>query len=446
MKKIKTFDTFFWWSAAAFLSVVALICFFPAWFTSSFSKYNFTTTGQIGDTIGGIMGPFIAIAASALTFLAFWVQYKANEQQKQDIKELKLRAELEQFETKFLEMVRFHRDNVSELKYTYYEDAKDGITAQSRKVFKVLYTDFLYLFDEINFFFESKNEDEIYNSEYLKKLKQNITLSKSDFSYLNYAQIDITYCIFYFGVKEEEQNTIKDFLSKRYDSTFIESVIFFTALKPARNIAHSYSKWKSYIKEEANFKITYLKNFKLDWLKDVTSNGSIVSIQRSKTEEDSKYCSYYYPKNFKKYYRGHQVRLGNYFRQLYQTVSFVNENERISYKLKYSYVKILRGQLSAYEQSLLFINSLSVLGRVWELEWNNNELLEVNKQLITKYNLIKNILSDKVNSKITISEFYPDIEYELIFLQDVKVKRENLQKEYWDKYEEKMKESKINNE
>ena len=46
-------------------------------------KY-FSDTGEIGDTIGGITGPFIAIAAAGLTFIAFWVQYKANIQQRQD--------------------------------------------------------------------------------------------------------------------------------------------------------------------------------------------------------------------------------------------------------------------------------------------------------------------------------------------------------------------------
>jgi hypothetical protein len=64
-----------------FLIVVAIICCFPYWFVSG-SLINFSNSGQIGDTIGGIMGPFIAIVASALTFLAFWVQYEANQMQR----------------------------------------------------------------------------------------------------------------------------------------------------------------------------------------------------------------------------------------------------------------------------------------------------------------------------------------------------------------------------
>ena len=39
---------------------------------------------EIGDTIGGILGPAVAIIAALLTFIAFWAQYEANiEQRKQ---------------------------------------------------------------------------------------------------------------------------------------------------------------------------------------------------------------------------------------------------------------------------------------------------------------------------------------------------------------------------
>lgn len=70
---------------------------------------DFTETGQIGDTIGGIMGPFVAIAAAGLTFLAFWVQYRANEQLREDIT-------VERFESKFYKMLDIHIQNVGYLK------------------------------------------------------------------------------------------------------------------------------------------------------------------------------------------------------------------------------------------------------------------------------------------------------------------------------------------
>jgi len=65
------------------LSIILLISsvFAPILFTS-FSIFDFSETGQIGDTIQGIMSPFIGIAGILLTFIAFYIQYEANEKQK----------------------------------------------------------------------------------------------------------------------------------------------------------------------------------------------------------------------------------------------------------------------------------------------------------------------------------------------------------------------------
>ncbi|WP_207767096.1 hypothetical protein [Leptospira levettii] len=42
---------------------------------------DFSESGQIGDTIGGISNPLISFLAALLTFFAFWVQYKSNMKQ-----------------------------------------------------------------------------------------------------------------------------------------------------------------------------------------------------------------------------------------------------------------------------------------------------------------------------------------------------------------------------
>ena len=69
------------WVAFAFIlfSFIA-----PALFSRcSVSVADFSATGQIGDTIGGIMNPFVAIAGVILTFVAFYIQYKANKEQRE---------------------------------------------------------------------------------------------------------------------------------------------------------------------------------------------------------------------------------------------------------------------------------------------------------------------------------------------------------------------------
>ncbi len=73
---------------------------------------DFSLTGSIGDTLGGIMNPFIAISGVFLTFLAFYIQFKANRLQR-DL----FRQELDynKFENQFYEMLKLHKDNVNEV-------------------------------------------------------------------------------------------------------------------------------------------------------------------------------------------------------------------------------------------------------------------------------------------------------------------------------------------
>lgn len=108
---------------AILLGIIFLvICALPYFLTRP-GLIDFTGTGPIGDTIGGIMGPFIAIVAAILTFLAFWVQYKANEQLRNDIS-------LERFEGRFYKMLDIHIQNVENLK-----SRSDG---QENNVFELL--------------------------------------------------------------------------------------------------------------------------------------------------------------------------------------------------------------------------------------------------------------------------------------------------------------------
>lgn len=57
----------------------------PSLLTMSSESFDFTETGQIGDTIGGTMSPFIAIAGVLMTFIAFLMQVRANEMQREQL-------------------------------------------------------------------------------------------------------------------------------------------------------------------------------------------------------------------------------------------------------------------------------------------------------------------------------------------------------------------------
>lgn len=131
--KNKTFTLDFWIYLAIFIALIGGICYLPTYFTESERYYFYKETGTIGDTIGGTMGPFVAIAAAILTFLAFWVQFKANEQQRKDIA-------LERFESNFFELLHFHQEITNELLLKCNVNMiLNPVQEKGRDVFQLLY-------------------------------------------------------------------------------------------------------------------------------------------------------------------------------------------------------------------------------------------------------------------------------------------------------------------
>jgi len=72
----------FAWISALTYAVIFLIIFIFTRETPNYPILNhliYSNTGEIGDTIGGISSPIIAVIAAGLTFLAFLMQYYANQ-------------------------------------------------------------------------------------------------------------------------------------------------------------------------------------------------------------------------------------------------------------------------------------------------------------------------------------------------------------------------------
>ena len=112
-------------------AIVALVLSFlgPWLFTRpSFSGIWFGEgSGQIGDTIGGIMNPMVAMAGVFLTFLAFYIQVRANRLQYYSFRE-ELNLQKDQFqhnqlEQQFYEMIRLHKENVNEVQVVVAQHA-----------------------------------------------------------------------------------------------------------------------------------------------------------------------------------------------------------------------------------------------------------------------------------------------------------------------------------
>lgn len=304
---------------------------------------DFSNTGQIGDTLGGTMGPFIGIAATLLTFLAFWVQFKANEQQKNDLK-------IERFENKFYNMIGIHRQNSSEMKI--------GKSLEGRTVFTSMVSELRFSFLITKRF--SKNT-------YQAQLIETVTgTSKIPDEIL----FNISYLIFFFGIGQTSTRTILDLVDARYhpfivnlEEHFEGYVAFWKAKKKILRIEYS----EKHIGDTClEFKFSYQP-----------FNGHMSRLS-------------------------HYVR--NLF-QLVQFIDD-QPDELFSYEDKYNYASTLRSQLSIFEQILLYYNSISVLGKPWmekkpiklgqtfrlkNLICPANNRMQIFENLIEKYCLIKSI-------------------------------------------------------
>lgn len=107
-------------------------------------------------------------------------------------------------------------------------------------------------------------------------------------------------------------------------------------------------------------------------------------------------------------YNGAFNNFGKYFRQLFQIVTYIDEKSELNYKEKQQYIKSLRVRLNIEEQYLFFLNSIVSNGLDWEKDKANE-----NEQLITKYNLLKNIPKEyRQIDGIDFKTIYPNVHYE----------------------------------
>jgi hypothetical protein len=197
---------------------------------------------------------------------------------------------------------------------------------------------------------------------------------QTDAQYSQTEIINVTFLAFFFGCSGPNSPTFKS-RTKSYDTKFISNLV----------------------KECSIYRLQQSKNNQFE-------------IKRS----DSIGATY-------KYFDGHQIRLSHYFRHLFQTINYINNSDALSYQEKYQYIKILRAQLSNQEQVLLFVNSISDLGKEWEQSQD-----DVNKKLITKYNLIKNI-PEGFTRDINLTSYYPHI---ILEGKNKSIQRMELEKAY----------------
>jgi hypothetical protein len=356
------------------ITIILVFMFIPKMVTEfSWITLNTNKPNEIGDTIGGILGPVIGLIGAILTFLAFWTQYEANIEQRfqfntalenekkanilaenirknedaekvlrynkeqarfvesQKLQESKLiiddlRTRTNLFETRFYNMLTIHRDNVKNIEIP---DLKGQNV-------------FVHLISELKLMHELC---EGYNSVFDLKIND-----KKVFN--------IAYLTFFFGYKSK--SIINDLIT--------EDVI---QLVRTLNSQIDYHKENYTVKGGCVDFLVDDKHFKFD-------NSSIFGI-------------------------GHMSRLSHYIRHLFQIVKFVDEQPKdlLKEEQKYEYISNLRSQLTIHEQLLLFYNSISVLGKPWLDKIKMNE-----ENYIEKYCLSKSIPKDMADFYKKPSDFF----------------------------------------
>lgn len=149
-----------------------ILVHFPNNFSSNNKKLE---PNEIGDSIGGTLNPIIAFTASILTFLAFYIQFKANKSQREifnlsienEIEKLnKDQLEKEAHKTESLETnLKIFKSLVISMLY-YYETSGENISDFLQKENKKpLYVNSLiFITDSSNFYFNKLDFKDIYSS------------------------------------------------------------------------------------------------------------------------------------------------------------------------------------------------------------------------------------------------------------------------------------------
>ncbi|MEJ2905153.1 putative phage abortive infection protein [Pedobacter panaciterrae] len=290
--------------------------------------------------------------------------------------------DLNQFENRVFELIRYHRDNVDSIKMRA-PDKAEVVYYDGRKALREIHKQMILIIKDIRGIFENNSAYKIsnLNAQNIDEVADRLNLPVHKLDLYNVAYL----CLF-FGLSEEGKISIEDALKDRYSETCIKMVIAKLNKRSAK------------------------------WQRENKIGEGLPAKFPSKSKT--------------KYFGGHQYRLGHFFRHLFQIVTYIDNNNDISFAKKYEYVKILRAQLSTYEQTLIFFNSISKLGMAWELNVdctgiasNKQKDFKVYRGLITKYNFIRNVPNEFITS-IRIDEIYPNITFESC--EDNKIKKDFL--------------------
>lgn len=328
-------------------------CALP-WLLTSYSVIDLTETGQIGDTIGGVMGPVIAIVASALTFLAFWVQYQANQEQRKEIASNKTEIArqqekylLDKFENELMTKMNFYQETVRSLRYCKYE---------GKVTFKYFLNELKLTYEVIEHCYIQWLNGGMHNPrpEYEKSFRNFCTELMTDEIALRSFLNETSYVLFFYGKPYYPVSDTKENQGR--------VVLMDELYKRAQKVEKSISEDSAY-----NF-----YNYQ--------SIGNM------------KYYKYTAPHAIM---QGHSNQLGQYYRLLFNIAETIDKCTLtgIGYEQKYEYFKQLRCLMTDEEQALFYYNSISSIGKAWNTHryTGADDIGFDTMGLVGKYSMIKNL-------------------------------------------------------
>lgn len=323
------------WGGVITASILILFSFFAPFLFSLIGKIIFSDkTGYIGDTIGGLMNPFIAIAGVIITGLAFYMQYLSNKQVKKQFKE-------QQIESQAFEMIKLNRKSIDEL----------IIKGRERIVYNKMSEDIKYSqyydYNEVTITKNKAIEEIIKEFEILLEI-----FKKCNDNLLDQIVFNKTYKVFFNGIDE-----LSDQINKNNSNNTKQHFINEDILK--------------YI-EKVRKHLIYPND--IMWDNSDLTDDLKTKVFNLKSTFELKHGNF----------------LSSYFRNLFHTVKYIT-TQNISYNNKMNLMRMLRAQMSNQEQALLFYNWLANdFGGKWEEDKNEGN------NFFTEYCLIHNLWYNKL--------------------------------------------------
>ncbi|MNK34414.1 hypothetical protein D3C87_529200 [compost metagenome] len=332
-------------------------------FGAKTSGLDFTKTGAVGDTFGGIINPFVGISASIITGLAFYVQYQANQSVTSQFENQDKQYQSDKFEKLFFEQIRLYKENVTETQI--WSSHNDYITG--RMTFSLWSKELPYLMTFLSFILTTlKRRNEVDNKVLFK----------------------FAYFVFYKG--QEHLMSISELdLAKKFEIKTDLIKIFKEQLPLVIDAVKLYSD------NRLNYSEQNLNIFKFE-TKEIRLPIADFTLFRSKDQW-----------------------LSQYFRHIFYTVKCVAENNNLSYEDKRQYLRILRNQISNQEQVLIFYNWLGGYGSSWE---EVSELKRAEKKgnyFFSDYRMIHNITNDDITNFLRLENEFIKFDFsQMLRLED----------------------------